>query len=93
MGVLKLSRDEVRQSKLFRSSVLIWTTTTRSSQKSSTFLSGFARTRMFIGKASTALLSPHRQSIRVRFRILFLFGSALVVHPNHSFVPGRSDFH
>jgi hypothetical protein len=47
---------------------------------------------MFTGQGGTAPLSQDRRSIRVRFRILFLFGSVSAVHPNRSFVLARSGF-
>src|SRR5580692_11711642 len=46
MGALKSSRDEVRQSKLFRFSVSIWTIMTHFSQRSWSFFLRSARTFM-----------------------------------------------
>src|SRR5689334_9836665 len=50
MGGLRLLRDEVRQSRLSHSSVSIWTTTARSSQKSWISSLRFARTPIFTGR-------------------------------------------
>ncbi len=92
MAVLKLLLDEVRQSRLFRSSVSIWMIMTHFSQRSWNFFLRSARTLMFTGRGGTALLSRDRRFIRVRSRILFLFGSASVALQNHSFVLARSAF-
>jgi hypothetical protein len=54
--------------------------------------SRFATTSMFTGRGGTALLSADKRSIRVRFRIHCLFGSASVALQNHSFAPARSGF-
>src|SRR5580692_8171151 len=92
MGALKSSRDEVRQSKLFRFSVSIWTIMTHFSQRSWSFFLRSARTFMFIGVEDTALLSPDRRFIRVLSRIHCRFGSASVALRNHSFAPAHSAF-
>jgi len=68
-------QDEVRQSRSLRSSVSIWTTTTRSSQRSWIFCSRFARTRILAGLASTEHPLPVRRSTRVRCKIRCPFGS------------------
>jgi hypothetical protein len=83
-------QDEVRQSKSLRSSVSIWTTTTRSSQRSWIFCSRFARTRILAGLASTEHPLPVRRSTRVRCKIRCPFGSVSGELPNHSFVPWSS---
>src|SRR3984957_10464654 len=92
MGVLKLLRDEVRQSRLSRFLASICTIMTRFSKRSWSFFLISARTHRFTGRGGTALLSPDRRSIRVRFRIHCLFGSASVALQNHSFAPAHSAF-
>ena len=83
-------QDEVRQSRSLRSSVSIWTTTTRSSQRSWIFCSRFARTRILAGLARTEHPLPVRRSTRVRCKIRCPFGSVSGELPNHSFVPWSS---